>query len=391
MRNQLLIWQRKSLLTALLLSFIALGSGCGNNSTTQTDQSSNSEQPATTETSTASNTEAASGDIEKAVVTDFANNVVIPTYQLLVTRAGDLSKTVDAFVASPSDETLKAAQEAWRNARTPWEQSEAFAFGPAESLGYDGDLDDWPVNETDVKAVLSSKAELNPESIKQLQTTQKGFHTVEYLLFGLNNDRKAADLTKRDLEFLKLLSDAFNQTAQDLTKSWVEGVNGNPAYSQVFATAGDSSNSSYPTINAALEEIVQGKIGCLDEVVNEKIGEPIKEKSTTNLESRFSHHSLEDFKSNVRSVENAYLGKAAESTESKGQSISTLVAQTDPKLDEQVKSELQAAITALDAVPNPVEPKMSDAEALSKLEAAQKAIATVQQTMEQKVLPIVQG
>jgi putative iron-regulated protein len=374
---------RLSLATAILFGLITLSTGC----------SSNTSQPTatTTEASPAATTETQSGDIKKVVVSDFANQVVIPTYQLLVTKSQDLSKAVDAFVAKPGDDTLKAAQDAWRATRTPWEQSEAFAFGPAESLGYDGDLDDWPVNETDVKAILSSKAELTPESIKQLQTTQKGFHTIEYLLFGLNNDRKSTDLKERDLKLLKLLTDAFNQTAQDLTKSWVEGVNGNLAYSQVFATAGDSSNSSYPTVNAALEEIVQGKIGCLDEVANEKIGEPLKEKTTKALESRFSHHSLEDFKSNIRSVENAYLGRAAESSESKGKSISNLVAETDPKLDEQVKSELQAALTALDAVPNPIEPKMSDADALAKLEAAQKAIATVQETIQQKVLPIVQG
>ncbi|NJM88249.1 MAG: peptidase M75 [Hydrococcus sp. RU_2_2] len=373
---------RLSIATAILLGLVTFGTGCSNNT---------SQPTATTESQPTATTEAQSGDIKKVIVSDFANQVVIPTYQLLVTKSGDLSKAVDAFVAKPGDDTLKAAQEAWRASRTPWEQSEAFAFGPASSLGYDGDLDDWPVNETDVKAVISSKAELTPESIKQLQTTQKGFHTIEYLLFGLNNDRKAADLSEREIKMLKLLTDAFNQTAQDLTKSWVEGVNGNPAYSQVFATAGDSGNNSYPTVNAALEEIVQGKIGCLDEVANEKIGEPLKEKTTKDLESRFSHHSLEDFKSNIRSVENAYLGRAAESNESKGKSISNLVAQTDPKLDEQVKSELQAALVALDAVPNPVEPKMSDADALSKLEAAQKAIATVQETMEQKVLPIVKG
>ncbi|MCU0537467.1 MAG: peptidase M75 [Hydrococcus sp. Prado102] len=364
---------RLAIATAILLGLVTFGTGCSNTS-----------QPSAT-------TEEQSGDIKKVVVSDFADRVVIPTYQLLVTRSQNLSKAVDAFVAKPGDDTLKAAQEAWRATRTPWEESEAFAFGPASSLGYDGDLDDWPVNETDVKAVISSKAELTPESIKQLQTTQKGFHTIEYLLFGLNNDRKAVDLSEREIKMLKLLTDAFDQTAQDLTKSWVEGVNGNPAYSQVFSTAGDSGNSSYPTINAALEEIVQGKIGCLDEVANEKIGEPLKEKTTKDLESRFSHHSLDDFKSNIRSVENAYLGRAAESNESKGKSISNLVAQADPKLDEQVKSELQAALVALDAVPNPVEPKMSDRDALTKLEAAQKAIATVQETIQQKVLPIVQG
>lgn len=373
-----------SCLTAIVLSLATLGTGCSSNPSTQADRTSDSNPPAAT-------TETQAEGVREVVVSDFANHVVVPTYQNLVAKAGELSKTVNAYVVNPSDATLKAAQEAWREARVPWEQSEAFAFGPAASLGYDGDLDDWPVNETDVKAVLASKAELNPDAIAQLQTTQKGFHTIEYLLFGSNNDRKAQDLSKRDLQFLKLLADAFNQTAQNLTKSWKEGVGGNPAYSQVLATAGDSSNTTYPTVNAALEEIVQGAIGCLDEVANEKIGEPLKEKTTKNLESRFSHSSLDDFKNNIRSVENAYLAKAAESSASSGKSLSNLVAQTDPKLDEQVKSEIQAALAALDAIPNPVEPKMSDAAALAKMEAAQKAILTLHATMEQKVLPLVKG
>lgn len=378
-------WSRLSILTAVLLGFVALGSGCTNNSSTQADQSSNSEQPAaTTETSPAA------GDMQKAVVTDFANNVVIPTYQNLVTKSGELSKTVDAFVANPTDETLKAAQSAWRETRVPWEESETFAFGPAESLGYDGDLDDWPVNETDVKAVLQSKAELNRESVKQLQTTQKGFHTIEYMLFGLNSDRKAADLSKRDLKFLQVLTQAFDKTAQDLTKSWVEGVNGNPPYTKILTTAGESSNASYPTVNAALEEIVQGMIGCLDEVANEKIGEPLKTKENIGFESRFSQNSLDDFKSNIRSVENTYLGKVGDANAS-GESLSSLVAQSNPELDKQVKSEIEEALAALDTVPAPVEPKVSDADASAKLEAAQKAVETVYKTMEQKVLPIVQG
>lgn len=378
-------WSRLSILTAVLLGFVALGNGCTNNSSTQADQSSNSEQPATT-----TKASPASGDLQKAVVNDFANNVVIPTYQNLVTKSGELSKAVDAFVANPTDETLKVAQNAWKETRVPWESSEAFAFGPAESLGYDGDLDDWPVNETDVKAVLQSKAELNPESVKQLQTTQKGFHTIEYMLFGLNSDRKAADLSQRDLKFLQVLTQAFDKTAQDLTKSWVEGVNGNPPYTKILTTAGESSNSSYPTVNAALEEIVQGMIGCLDEVANEKIGEPLKTKENIGFESRFSQNSLDDFKSNIRSVENAYLGKVGDANSS-GESLSSWVAQNNSELDQQVKSEIEAAKAALDDVPTPIEPKVSDANASAKLEAAQKAVETVYQTMEQKVLPIVQG
>lgn len=120
---------------------------------------------------------AQSNDLAVAVVNDFADQVIIPTYQLLETEATKLTQAVDTFVANPNKDTLKAAQEAWLATRNPWEQSEAFAFGPAESLGYDGDLDDWPVNETDVTAIINSQDTLTPEYIKGLQTTQNSYRS----------------------------------------------------------------------------------------------------------------------------------------------------------------------------------------------------------------------
>lgn len=382
MNSQGLNCKKLSIFLVILLGLVTGGTGCSTSSTPE-ERASTGDRPVTTE--------ASAKEIQTAIVTDFADKVVIPTYQRLVQKTDGLSKSVDAFVANPNEDTLQAARDAWKKTRVPWEQSEAFAFGPAESLGYDGDLDDWPVNETDVVAVLQSKANLTPETVKTLQTTQKGFHTIEYLLFGVNNDKQASDFSARELQLLALLTSAFDRTAKDLTQSWAEGIEDKPAYREVLATAGDSTNTSYPQVNAALEEIVRGMIGCLDEVANEKMGEPIAQKSTKDLESRFSHTSLDDFKNNIRSVENAYLSKAPESSSSDGKSLSDLVSQTDPELDKQVKSEIQAALTALDAVPNPIEPNIGNAEALAKLEAAQQAILTAYETMEQQVLPLVRG
>ncbi len=296
---------------AVCLSTIALG-GCSSDSlSTNPNSSDNSDND----------------EMEIAVVTDFADNVVIPTYQQLELKAKALTKAVNTFISNPTAETLQAAQQAWIQTRYPWEQSEAFAFGPADSLGYDGDLDDWPVNETDVAAILQDKATLNEEAVKNLQTTEKGFHTIELLLFGDDNNKTAANFTERELQLLKLLTVAFEQTAIDLTKSWTTGVAGNPAYREVLATAGNSDNQAYPTVKAAVAEIVQGIMGCLDEVANEKIGEPLDTKETEGLESRFSHSSLKDFQNNIQSVANAYLGRVSD-TSTNGKSLSDLVAAT---------------------------------------------------------------
>ena len=113
-------------------------------------------------------------------------------------------------------------------------------------------------------------------------------------------------------------------------------------------------------------------------------------KETEGLESRFSHSSLNDFQSNLQSVANAYLGKVPEANTS-GKSLSDLIAKTNPDLDKQVKQELQTAIEAVNSIPAPIETKLTEAEAETKMEAAQEAIITLFTTIEEKVLPIVQG
>ncbi len=331
-----------------------------------------------------------SRNLEVAIITDFADGVIIPTYQQLVAKAAKLSQTTDAFTTNPGAETLKAARNAWIAAREPWEQSEAFAFGPADSLGYDGDLDDWPVNETDVQAVINSNDKLTPEYIANLQTTQKGFHTMEILLFGTNNNKKADDFSPRELAYLKALATAFDGTANSLLESWQKGVQGNPPYREVLVTAGNENNQAYLTVTAALEEIVQGVLGCLDEVANEKIGEPLATKKTDGLESRFSHTSLQDFKNNLLSVQNAYLGTVPAAGTS-GKSLRDLVAGADPELDKQIKMEMEGAIAAVDAIPAPIETNITSPDALAKLEAAKTAVEALFSTMEEKVLPLVQS
>lgn len=328
-------------------------------------------------------------NLEKAVIVDFVDLVIIPTYDRLVGQAEVLKTTIDRFVANPTPQTLKSAQVAWLAARTPWEQSEAFAFGPAESLGYDGDLDDWPVNETDVSAILKSSDRLTSEYVTNLQTTEKGFHTIELLLFGSNNNKTVSDFSRRERELLKLLAEAFAATSRDLVTSWVDGIGSNPPYREVLITAGDRNNPAYLTQKAALEEIVQGTIGCLDEVANEKIGVPLTDKTTDDLESRFSHSSLSDFKNNLQSVENAYLGGLPDTR--RGMSLSDFIAKADVGLDRQIKQELNAALKALEAIPDPIEPKIADAAALAKLKTAQEAILKLFSTMEEKVLPLVRS
>ncbi|MCF5600598.1 peptidase, partial [Pseudomonas syringae] len=71
----------------------------------------------------------------KAVVANYAN-MVSAVFDDAEAGAKKLSSAVDAFLAKPNDETLKAARDAWVAARVPYMQSEVFRFGNTI-------IDDW--------------------------------------------------------------------------------------------------------------------------------------------------------------------------------------------------------------------------------------------------------
>jgi putative iron-regulated protein len=234
--------------------------------------------------------------------------------------------------------------------------------------------------------VLDSQTPLTADYLASLQTGQKGFHTIAFLLFGSNNDKQLDDFTPRDLEYLQAVSTVFDQTATALLTSWTEGVNGNPPYRDEFVKAGSSSNA-YLTQNAAAEELVQGIMGLLDELANAKMGEPLEAQNPFLLEARFSHSSLDDFKANLRSVEITYLGVAETAN---GRGLSSFVASVDPALDRFVQQQIQAAQSAVAAIPGPIETTLCDPAAQPKIEAAMGSIMSLFNTFEQQVLPLVQ-
>ncbi len=326
---------------------------------------------------------------DPVVVKSFTTSVILPTYGELDVRAAALKTAVDALAADPTDANLESAREAWRATRVPWETSEGFLFGPVDSLGYDPALDSWPVNRTDLDAVLASDDELTTEYVANLPNEQKGFHTIEYLLFGMGGSKTAADLSERELSYLAATTAELAEVANALATSWTDGVQSQQPYADVFSSAGEPGNGAYPSLSAAGQEVVGGMVGILDEVANGKIADPYDAQDPTLVESQFSYNSLTDFRNNLRSVENAYAGAAFGG--SSATSMSDWVASQNPELDERILAEMEAAGAALEAIPEPFRDSITDPEAADEIEAAQSAIRALQSTLESQLLPLVQS
>jgi putative iron-regulated protein len=367
---------RHNSLSFFLLGFLLLGSfvsGCRDTATS----SESSSPPA-----------AMNAKFDRQILRDFVTQVVVPSNNLFAQRASTLSKAIDAYVSAPNATTLASAQAAWVKARAVWEQTECFGFGPTTSLGYDGALDTWPVNETDFKALIKSKVPLTATSVGNMKETEKGFHVIEYFLFGQDKGRQPNDLAVRDLQYLQLLGKDFASVATDLATSWSKGVEGKAAYQEVFSTAGEASNAIYPTVQAGAQEMIQGMVDSLDEVANEKLGKPLAEKNPKLAESRFSLSTLTDIKSNLQGAQNVYLGSFPDAKTS-GKSLSNHIAQVNPALDGTVKQKFKIAAQSLEQISEPLETAILNPKATDSIKAAQSAIEEVRETIEKDVKPLV--
>lgn len=133
-----------------------------------------------------------------AVVDNYVDAVVLPTYKDLMEKNGNLYNKVVALATTPTNEAFEAACDAWLAAREPWEKSEAFLFGPVDALGLDPNMDSWPLDQDAIVQILTSgnfddldwSDEDGDEAIEAAQSV-RGFHTLEYLLFKDGNPRRA--------------------------------------------------------------------------------------------------------------------------------------------------------------------------------------------------------
>ncbi len=327
-------------------------------------------------------------DLAPEIVRDFADVVIIPTYLALADGLAKLETAVATLQSDPSQANLEAAQQAWVEAREPWEASEGFLFGPVDGFGFDPALDSWPVDRTSLDQVLSSGDELNQSYVSSLDDTLQGYHTAEYLLFGTQRGKVAADLTARELNYLVAVVAEMADLGADLAAKWTDEIEGGAPYGDLVRTAGEANNAVYPSLQSVAQEIVYGTIGILDEVANGKIADPYGEQDVTLVESQFSWNSLADFTDNIDSVRHAWLSIDLRSGDT-GVAFADFVAETDPDLAERVEGEIQTALDALGDIPEPFRESITDPAAADTIETAQVAIRAAQTTFESDIVPLV--
>lgn len=281
--------------------------------------------------------------VEENILKDFANVLVFPNYVEINSRAASMNSLVQAFAIAPSDSLLSLIRQSWKDTRKAWELSESYLFGPVEDFNYDPMMDDWPINHVDLDSLLATTTPLSPSDIVNLPTSLKGFHPIEYLIFGISGTRNANQFTTREIEYLSSLSENLFQVTSELKNSWDPSLANN--FSNELITAGNGS-VRFTTRKEAFITIVNAMVAICDEVANGKMEEPFVAQDSLLEESQFSHNSLEDFTNNIRGVKNAYLCTYYND----GIGLNELVSVTNLALDNSIRTKIESAILSFSTI-----------------------------------------
>jgi uncharacterized protein len=312
-----------------------------------------------------SNTGWSAGFDRKPMLEDLVNNVILPTYADVDQGAGDLRSAIGDLADDPTEARLASAQEAWRAARKPWKQSEAFRFGPVQSLKIGESIDWWPAKPENIEEKLAGEDPITLETIETAGTSSKGFMAMEYLLFDSESGNAAvlARLTAEDggarrRAYLVATAEDMKSKTATLYEAW-DPAQGN--FAGQLREAGGTS-ATYGTRKAAVDVIVNRLIFQAEFITGSKLGKPLGKSSgggpqPDEEESPRSDNSIEDMLDGLRGIASVYDGAYSGRD---GLGLGDLVRSKSEPLDASVHARIDGAADAVGAIPFPFRTAITD-------------------------------
>ncbi|WP_113446999.1 imelysin family protein [Rhizobium cremeum] len=335
---------------------------------------------------------AAAATDEAAVLKHYAE-LAHAKYEDSLTTAKALDTAIDALIATPSEDTLKAARAAWIKARVPYQQSEVYRFGNPIVDDWEGKVNAWPLDEglidyvdaaygteSDenslyVANVIANKhikiggkdvdaTNITPELLSETlheageieANVATGYHAIEFLLWGqdLNGtgpgagNRPYTDYdTKnctggncdRRAAYLKAASTLLVSDLQDMVTAW--------------APDGEATKHVEADPKAGITAILTG-MGSLSygELAGERMKLGVLLHDPEEEHDCFSDNTHNSHLNDAIGIASAYTGEyiRANGTKMTGPSLSELVAAKDPALDTEMKAKLTKTLDAMNAM-----------------------------------------
>jgi putative iron-regulated protein len=323
---------------------------------------------------------------DNATVLAVYADIALAGYEDSLATAKALDAAIDALIANPSEETLQAAKDAWKAARIPYQQTEAFRFGNPIVDEWEGRVNAWPLDEGLIDYVDASygsesdsnglyvanvianpkitidgveldASEITPallqDSLQEAAGVESnvatGYHAIEFLLWGqdLNGtdagagvrpftDYSTADHADRRAAYLKAASSLLVDDLEEMVANW---------------TADGAARAALPELGISAILTGMGSLS-FGEVAGErmKLGlllhDPEEEHDCFSDNTHVSH--LQD----AIGVQNVYLGKYVRTDGSvvEGPSLSDVIAAKDAALDTEIKALLDDTVAKMNVM-----------------------------------------
>ncbi|WLR92759.1 imelysin family protein [Shinella zoogloeoides] len=326
-----------------------------------------------------------------AIVKHYAE-IAHAKYSDSLDAAKALDAAVDALIAKPSDETLKAAREAWLKSRVPYQQTEAYRFGNPLVDDWEGKVNAWPLDEglidyvdasygtesdenalfvgnviANPKLEIGGKAidatTITPAVLQELHEAGEveanvatGYHAIEFLLWGqdLNGtgkgagNRQASDYDTanctngncdRRAAYLKSATSLLVTDLEEMVKAW--------------AADGDATKNVTADPKAGITAMLTG-MGSLSygELAGERMKLGLLLHDPEEEHDCFSDNTHNSHYYDVVGIQTVYTGEYTrpDGTKMTGPSLSELVAEKDAALDTEMKGKLDASHAAFKAL-----------------------------------------
>ena len=322
--------------------------------------------------------------LEREVIQSYAA-IVHASYEDSLIRARELRDAVRTFVDSPAEATLQSARGAWRTAREPYGQTEAFRFygGPVDSAdGPEGLINAWPLDEAYVDYVeggLGVGIIGDPESYPIIsrdllislnengseENISVGFHAIEFLLWGQDRrvdgpgDRPFNDYVEgatahadRRGRYLTVAADLLVENLEELVSEWSPDDPEN--YRADFVRMSGA---------AAIENILIG-IGVLSksELAGERIFTAYDNQDQEDEHSCFSDNTHLDLIANVQGIANVLHGRydRVDGSRIEGTGVEALLRMLDPESADELTGLVERALAIVRGIPPPFDRAIVD-------------------------------
>jgi len=335
---------------------------------------------------------------ERAAVVEQYADIAHASYGDSLEAARALQARIEAFLEAPTPQSLTDAREAWRAARVPYMQTEAFRFGNPVVDQWEGQVNAWPLDEGLIDYVArdyiheqgnpAARANLiadsvlevggrtidtqpiTPERLTELNeiggaeaNVATGYHAIEFLLWGQDRngtgpgagERPHTDFVRRDgvctdgsasapvthcerrAAYLRAATTLLIRDLEAMVAEWAPNRDDNYRAELL---------SLPPT--EGIRRILFG-IGslALGELAGERMRVALIARSTEDEHDCFSDNTHNSHYYNVVGIANVYRGRyrTLEGDTVSGPAVADLVAAADPELARAVESELDQALS----------------------------------------------